>query len=99
MLDSVLVHHTTECVVLSSCQPRPCWILQSWLVGKAIQWFDPDAVALHTSQGYETRYSKLLLRLSVIASDVLGKPILKLDIATWLMHITPRWRHVLMPIR
>lgn len=71
--------------------------MQSWLIGKAIQWFDPDAVALHASQGYETRYSKLLLRLSVIASDVLGKPILKLDVAAWLMHIAPQsWRVLLL---
>lgn len=48
--------------------------MQSWLFGKVIQVVDPDAVALHTSRGYETGYSKLLLRLSVIISDVLGKP-------------------------
>ena len=35
---------------------------------------DPDAVALHTSRGYETNHSKFLMRLSVIASDLLSKP-------------------------
>ncbi|KAL3139491.1 hypothetical protein ABBQ38_003815 [Trebouxia sp. C0009 RCD-2024] len=44
---------------------------QSWLFGTAIHALDPDAVALHTSQGYETQHSKFLMRLSVIASDLL----------------------------
>lgn len=48
--------------------------MQSWLFGKAIQALDADAVALHTSQGYETQHSKFLMRLSVIASDLLGTP-------------------------
>ena len=46
--------------------------MQSWLFGKAFNVLDPDAVALHTSQGYETQHSKFLMRLSVIASDLLG---------------------------
>lgn len=44
---------------------------QSWLCGKAIQWFAPEAVALDTSHGYESYDSKLLMRWSVIACDVL----------------------------
>ena len=48
--------------------------MQSWLFGKAINALDPDAVALHTSQGYETQHSKFLMRLSVVASDLLGTP-------------------------
>lgn len=47
--------------------------MQSLLFGKAIHALDSDAVALHTSQGYETQHSKFLMRLSVIASDLLGK--------------------------
>lgn len=46
--------------------------MQSWLFGKAMNALDPDAVALHTSQGYETQHSKFLMRLTVIASDLLG---------------------------
>ncbi len=46
--------------------------VQSWLFGQAIQMVQPDAVALHASQGYETPHSKFLMRLSVIASDILG---------------------------
>ena len=48
--------------------------MQSWLFGKGLEALDPDAVTLHTSQGYETPHSKFLMRLSVIASDVLGQP-------------------------
>lgn len=47
--------------------------MQSWLFGKAIQLSEPDAVALHTSQGYESPHSKFLMRLTVIASDLLGE--------------------------
>jgi alpha-1,3-glucosyltransferase len=46
--------------------------LQSWLFGKALSKFDPKAFALHTSRGYETPWSKLLLRWSVLCADVLG---------------------------
>lgn len=46
--------------------------LQSWLYGKAIQHVEPDAVALHTSHGYETQSSKTLMRWSVVVSDILG---------------------------
>ena len=49
-----------------------CAVLQSWLYGKAIEHFEPEAVALGSSRGYETPASKTLLRWSVVASDVLG---------------------------
>ena len=47
--------------------------MQSWLFGQAIHSIEPDAVALHTSHGYESPHSKFLMRLTVIASDILGK--------------------------
>ncbi|GAB4815387.1 hypothetical protein N2152v2_002433 [Parachlorella kessleri] len=43
---------------------------QSWLYGKVIQLLDPEAVALGTSRGYETSFSKLLMRWTVVFSDV-----------------------------
>jgi alpha-1,3-glucosyltransferase len=46
---------------------------QSWLCGKFIEYFEPKAVALKTSQGYETDSSKLLMRTTVVISDLLGK--------------------------
>lgn len=46
---------------------------QSWLCGKFIEYFEPKAVALKTSLGYETASSKLLMRSTVIISDLLGK--------------------------
>ena len=48
--------------------------LQSWLCGKLLQLIDSEAVALHSSRGYETGQSKAWMRLSVIAFDVLGDP-------------------------
>lgn len=63
--------------------------MQSWLFGKALSALDADAVALHTSQGYETQHSKFLMRLTVTASDLLGtfdidkaKPHLQADALT-----------------
>lgn len=44
---------------------------QSWLCGKFIEYFEPKAVALKTSLGYETASSKLLMRSTVIISDLL----------------------------
>ncbi|KAL0056130.1 hypothetical protein WJX82_008001 [Trebouxia sp. C0006] len=44
---------------------------QSWLFGQAIHSIEPDAVALHFSHGYESPHSKFLMRLTVIASDIL----------------------------
>ena len=45
---------------------------QSWVYGKVIALLDPAALSLGASRGYETYYSKLLMRWSVVASDVLG---------------------------
>jgi hypothetical protein len=45
---------------------------QSWLCGKFIAYFEPTTVALKTSQGYETASSKLLMRITVLISDLLG---------------------------
>ena len=63
--------------------------MQSWLFGTAMNVLDQDAVALQTSQGYETQHSKFLMRLTVIASDLLGtsdtdeaKPHLQADALT-----------------
>ncbi|KAA6421377.1 MAG: putative dolichyl pyrophosphate Man9 c2 alpha-1 [Trebouxia sp. A1-2] len=44
---------------------------QSWLFGQAIRSIEPDAVALHTSHGYESPHSKFLMRLTVVVSDIL----------------------------
>ena len=49
------------------------WHMQSWLYGKVIQAWEPEAVALHSSRGFENSFSKLLMRLSVIASDLMGE--------------------------
>eukprot|EP00172_Hildenbrandia_rubra_P001611 Plantae.Rhodophyta-Hildenbrandia_rubra.ctg21805.p1 GENE.Plantae.Rhodophyta-Hildenbrandia_rubra.ctg21805~~Plantae.Rhodophyta-Hildenbrandia_rubra.ctg21805.p1 ORF type:complete len:446 (-),score=41.85 Plantae.Rhodophyta-Hildenbrandia_rubra.ctg21805:751-2088(-) len=43
----------------------------SFIVGKAIEWFEPDAVKLFDSRGYQSRTSRSLMRLSVILADVL----------------------------
>jgi alpha-1,3-glucosyltransferase len=45
--------------------------MQSWLFGAALQRIEPSSVELHSSRGYETASSKLLMRLTVLASDVL----------------------------
>jgi len=47
---------------------------QSWLYGKVIGHFDPAAVELGSSRGFETQRSKLLMRWSVILTDLLGMP-------------------------
>ena len=54
--------------------------MQSWLHGKAIQQFEPETVELHTSRGYETQHSKLLLRWSVILSDLTCEPLNGTDV-------------------
>jgi hypothetical protein len=46
---------------------------QSFVHGLFVRQFDPAAVALHTSRGYETYFSKQLLRWTVILSDLLSK--------------------------
>ncbi|KAF8058079.1 dolichyl pyrophosphate Man9GlcNAc2 alpha-1 [Scenedesmus sp. PABB004] len=44
---------------------------QSYLHGLLVRAFDPAAVALGTSRGYETHFSKQLMRWTVLLSDVL----------------------------
>jgi hypothetical protein len=44
---------------------------QSWLHGKFIEMFEPDAVALLDSNGYESPKSKFLMRLTSLVSDAL----------------------------
>ncbi len=46
-------------------------MLQSWLYGQAVGVVDPMIVALHLSRGYESYVAKLLMRWTVVASDVL----------------------------
>lgn len=41
--------------------------------GQLIKQFEPQAVELYKSQGYETQSSKYLMRLTVLLSDVLSK--------------------------
>ena len=47
----------------------PLTAYQSWLYGKVVAAFEPDAVRLTASRGYETDSSKRLMRYSVIVSD------------------------------
>jgi alpha-1,3-glucosyltransferase len=47
--------------------------MQSYVHGLFVGQFDPAAVALHTSRGYETYFSKQLLRWTVILSDLLSE--------------------------
>ena len=46
--------------------------LQSWLCGKVVNLFEPEAVELHISRGYESASSKLLMRWTVVAFDLIG---------------------------
>lgn len=45
---------------------------QSWLAGKYVQMFEPAALELESSRGYESGSSKMLLRHTVLASDALA---------------------------
>lgn len=47
--------------------------LQSYIHGLFVGFFDPAAVALRTSRGYETYFSKQLMRWTVLLSDVLSE--------------------------
>lgn len=47
----------------------PLTAYQSYTHGLALQALDPQSVALHTSRGYETPRSKLLMRWTVLTSD------------------------------
>jgi len=48
----------------------PLSAYQSWLFGKILQNIEPEAVALHSSRGYETPSSKVLMRWTAIAADL-----------------------------
>eukprot|EP00878_Enallax_costatus_P023742 GHUV01025281.1.p1 GENE.GHUV01025281.1~~GHUV01025281.1.p1 ORF type:complete len:225 (+),score=33.16 GHUV01025281.1:198-872(+) len=50
-----------------------CNSLQSFIHGLFVRQFDPAAVELHKSRGYETYFSKQLMRWTVILSDMLGE--------------------------
>ncbi|KAL4852697.1 putative dolichyl pyrophosphate Man9GlcNAc2 alpha-1 [Chlorella vulgaris] len=45
--------------------------ITSWLCGKFVQRFEPKAVELRASRGYESPFSKFLLRQTVLAADAL----------------------------
>lgn len=49
----------------------PLTAYQSYVHGLFLKLFDPDAVALFASRGYETYFSKLLMRWTVLSSDVM----------------------------
>lgn len=46
-------------------------LAQSWVCGKLIGAVEPMAMMLGSSRGYETPSSKLLMRLTVLLSDLL----------------------------
>ena len=48
--------------------------VQSWLCGRVLARFDPAAFQLHSSRGYETPWSKVLMRWSVVVADIFGAP-------------------------
>lgn len=67
----------TALSLLSRARPLGlCLELQSWLCGKILEYMDPAAVALGSSRGYESASSKRVMRLTVLAADLIGK---KLD--------------------
>lgn len=49
----------------------PLTAYQSWAHGAAVARLDPATTALHASRGHESPRSKLLLRLTVLSSDLL----------------------------
>ena len=56
--------------------PSPAPLLsQSWAHGQMLLRLEPEAVQLVKSHGYETDSSKLVMRMTVILSDVLGKSV------------------------
>jgi alpha-1,3-glucosyltransferase len=50
----------------------PLSAYQSYVTGLLVQLFEPHAVALASSRGYESPSSKQAMRMTVIAWDVLG---------------------------
>lgn len=61
----------------------PLSAYQSWICGKAIQQFEPPAMELVASHGYETQSSKLLMRWTVVISDLL----VLFPAALWSAHV------------
>jgi hypothetical protein len=59
------LHHNAKL----TCQA----FLQSYIHGQFLLRYEPEAVALYTSQGYETASSKRLMRATVLASDFAGE--------------------------
>ncbi|CAH9067209.1 unnamed protein product [Cuscuta europaea] len=49
----------------------PLTAYQSYIHGLFLKFFDPQSVALYTSRGYESYIGKLLMRWTVLSSDVL----------------------------
>ena len=49
----------------------PLTAYQSWAYGRVVAAFEPAAVALGTSRGHETPSSRLLMRWSVVVSDLI----------------------------
>lgn len=49
----------------------PLTAYQSYFHGIFLRFFDPESVALHSSRGYESYFGKLLMRWTVLSSDVL----------------------------
>eukprot|EP00798_Chlamydomonas_sp_ICE-L_P003984 gene3984-14062_t len=43
---------------------------QSWLTGQVLDAFEPESVKLGSSRGYESPSSKLLMRITVLVSDI-----------------------------
>ncbi|XP_061979533.1 probable dolichyl pyrophosphate Man9GlcNAc2 alpha-1,3-glucosyltransferase [Populus nigra] len=49
----------------------PLTAYQSYFHGLILKYFDPNSVSLFTSRGYETHFGKLLMRWTVLSSDLL----------------------------
>ena len=45
---------------------------QSWLCGKVLAYFEPEAVALFASRGHQSPRGKALMRWTVVVADALG---------------------------
>ncbi|KAF9684105.1 hypothetical protein SADUNF_Sadunf04G0083200 [Salix dunnii] len=49
----------------------PLTAYQSYFHGRILKYFDPNSVSLFTSRGHETHFGKLLMRWTVLSSDLL----------------------------
>ena len=68
------LHWLSECRISLLTMPIfPGDVLQSWLYGKAFERYEPEAVALGKSHGYESADSKRFMRHSVLVADLLGE--------------------------